>query len=76
MIDINSLREKSCPCYGCQKRQVGCHSGCEEYKGWADSRKILQENWRKENSGSSEARVFEIQAKTRMKADKHRRGKK
>ena len=23
------------PCYGCKKREVGCHSKCEDYITWA-----------------------------------------
>lgn len=25
---------KKPPCYKCDRRQVGCHSGCEGYKEW------------------------------------------
>lgn len=24
------------PCYKCEKRQVGCHSQCEDYKAYKD----------------------------------------
>lgn len=75
-VDVNSLREGSCPCYGCQKRVLGCHSMCKEYKDWVTSRMILQEKWRKEHGGASEARVFEVQSKTKLKADNHRRRRK
>ena len=23
-----------CPCKGCDKRELGCHSKCNEYKTW------------------------------------------
>ena len=26
------------PCYGCDKRHVGCHGGCAEYKAYKDAR--------------------------------------
>lgn len=22
------------PCKGCERREVGCHSGCEDYRKW------------------------------------------
>ena len=72
-VNINSLRDGSCPCADCRDRTLGCHSSCDDYKQWKVSRKTLQENWRKEHGGSSEARLFEVQSKTKMKADKHRR---
>lgn len=38
--------DRSCPCYGCNKRHAehgyNCHSDCPEYKKWAD--KIASEN--------------------------------
>ena len=27
---------KSAPCKDCEKRQVGCHTTCKEYKAWAE----------------------------------------
>lgn len=26
-----------CPCYKCDSRHLGCHSGCEAYKGYRDA---------------------------------------
>ena len=26
--------DKSCPCYGCSKRHIGCHGSCDDYKKW------------------------------------------
>lgn len=72
-VDVNSLRNGSCPCGNCKQRTLGCHSSCEDYKNWKNSRKTLQDNWRKEHRGESEAWVFEVQSKTKMKADNHRR---
>ena len=24
----------NCPCKGCEKRTVGCHGKCQDYKNW------------------------------------------
>lgn len=72
-VYINSLRNGSCPCGGCEERTLGCHSSCEKYQNWKGSRDAIRNGWRKENGGSSEAELFEIQSKTKMKAEKHRR---
>lgn len=51
-----------CPCKGCDKRLVGCHTFCPDYKGYKDEiekdkkkasdmpelpRKMIQHIWRK-----------------------------
>ena len=36
------------PCKDCEKRYLGCHSGCPEYKQFKDSIDIARENKRKE----------------------------
>ena len=28
---------KVCPCKGCNKRAVGCHAICKDYKNWQSS---------------------------------------
>lgn len=71
-VDVNSLRNGSCPCGGCGERKLGCHSSCERYQHWKNSRKNIREEWKKKNGGASEARLFEIKSKTKMKADKYR----
>lgn len=36
------------PCYGCEKRVVGCHAGCREYASWKKQRQeMLDEIQRK-----------------------------
>lgn len=27
-----------CPCKGCDRRKLGCHGRCEQYKAWTASR--------------------------------------
>lgn len=29
-------RRSTPPCMGCEKRKVGCHSACDEYKEWKE----------------------------------------
>lgn len=33
-----STSGKDCPCMGCQKRVVGCHGKCDQYKTWDEKR--------------------------------------
>lgn len=28
---------KDSPCHNCPRREVGCHSSCEDYKAWQDT---------------------------------------
>lgn len=43
--------DKSCPCYGCDKRCVSlehnCHSDCEKYKQWVEANDEKREAWHK-----------------------------
>ena len=32
-IELPRAKGKS-PCYGCEKRQIGCHANCAEYAGY------------------------------------------
>ena len=72
-VDVNSLRNGSCPCGGCDERELGCHSCCKKYQNWKESRKSLRKEWKEKNGGATEARLFEIKSKTKMKADNYRR---
>ena len=36
-IGINSTD----PCYKCEKRVIGCHSTCEDYKVWLEKRSVV-----------------------------------
>lgn len=49
------------PCYGCEKRQVGCHSFCEKYKTFRRNRNYHNAK-RKEQSDATDVCI-------RMKAD-------
>ena len=72
-VDVNSLRNGSCPCGGCGDRTLGCHSYCERYQHWTESRKIIRADWKKKNGGATEAELFEIKSKAKNKAEKYRR---
>lgn len=40
-------KEQRTPCYGCSKREMGCHAKCSEYKEWRaayDEQKRLRQN--------------------------------
>ena len=30
------------PCYGCERRRVGCHADCEEYKAYNAEREAIR----------------------------------
>lgn len=32
----------TCPCRDCDKRTIGCHSKCEQYKEWAKENEKLR----------------------------------
>ena len=57
-----SLRQRKAPCYGCQKRQLGCHSTCEEYLSF----KAKTEAARGEKYTENEIRTHEFEARRRM----------
>ena len=31
---MSKIYDGICPCKDCSKRQVGCHTKCDDYKGW------------------------------------------
>lgn len=72
-VNVNSLRDGSCPCANCSERKVGCHASCGSYKDWVESRKALRDAWWEKNGGAYEAGVVEIKGKSKICADKHRR---
>ena len=37
------------PCKGCEKRQLGCHASCEEYKEAAEREKKLWQDYNKKH---------------------------
>ncbi len=36
------------PCYNCQKRVVGCHSTCDDYKSFREEKDKLKQKIKKE----------------------------
>lgn len=38
-----------CPCKDCDRREVGCHGGCEGYKEWAKQNDERNEKRRSQN---------------------------
>lgn len=41
------------PCADCQKRYVGCHSDCENYKAWKSEQMSVAEDKRKRKNETS-----------------------
>lgn len=41
------------PCADCQKRYVGCHSDCEDYKTWKSEQMSVAEDKRKRKNETS-----------------------
>lgn len=56
-------------CYGCIKRQIGCHATCEDYLKERAERDVLNEKIRAEKAKEQLAVGFEIEgARKRQKA--------
>lgn len=36
------MEKRKVPCHNCEKRVLGCHSQCEEYKVFADNNKAAR----------------------------------
>lgn len=55
MKQFQSLGRIKSPCYGCQNRSAGCHSGCDEYQKYLDEHNAeveqIRENRKKQNAG-------------------------
>lgn len=68
------------PCFGCERRQVGCHGGCEDYKGY---RARLDEKNEAERANSEvyeyfrlrRARKSVIDAKRMIRCERNGRGR-
>ena len=45
MLMENNIKYVENKCYGCKKRQIGCHGKCEDYKSY---KKYLEEIKKKE----------------------------
>lgn len=39
-----------CPCYKCDSRHLGCHSGCEAYKAYKDAIDTVNERRRQDKA--------------------------
>jgi len=37
-----------CPCKDCEKRYVGCHGDCLEYKEWSSENERLKQKYKNE----------------------------
>jgi len=47
---------QNCPCKGCDKRCIGCHSDCEQYKEWKTDRDEMLAQRRLEYSSHTDKR--------------------
>ncbi len=55
--------DNNVPCYGCERRQSGCHSSCESYKEYSEKnaeRVKLLRNKRAENAIFTDTRIRAI----------------
>ena len=43
--------DKSCPCYGCSKRHIGCHGSCDDYKKWTIHNEKIKAIEKRERQG-------------------------
>ena len=75
MTQLRSAGRVKSPCYGCQNRQCGCHSKCEEYKKYLDAHaeeiEQIREQKKKENLGFR-PRMTDKQFKYALKKGKNR----
>lgn len=61
------MKNKS-PCYNCQKREIGCHGICEEYKAY--SNKINKRNEIRREIRAKNEDVLEVGFALRNKLDR------
>ena len=71
------IERTEAPCKGCQKRQLHCHSSCEEYRGYRQYREQVYAEKMKRAEESDFMRAVKrkaalINIKTQM-SDKRRR---
>lgn len=60
--------DKSVPCYGCDKRHVGCHSSCESYKEY--QKKIAEQREAIRKKKDEEAILASVHVRALDKANK------
>ena len=54
------------PCFDCEKRTVGCHSTCEEYKAYSQKNKEQNELRKVAVKKRTEAMTFELGIKQKV----------
>lgn len=54
------------PCVDCQKRHVGCHADCEDYKEWKVEQMSVEEDKRKQRKGNSILNSYTITQKAKF----------
>lgn len=42
---------KTSPCKDCKNRHIGCHSTCDNYRGWKAEHELSKEKERQEKNG-------------------------
>lgn len=58
------------PCADCQKRHVGCHSDCEDYKAWKSRQMSVAENKRKAKAEQSMLDSYTVKSASKYKRRK------
>ena len=48
MRQFNERNNNKCPCKGCDKREVGCHGKCTDFKTYQDELQIIREKVEKD----------------------------
>ena len=54
------------PCMGCERRVVGCHSGCADYQAYKERIKDAKSEANEKHGGAIAAEVYVAHSKRRM----------
>lgn len=60
-----------CPCKDCDKRQIGCHSTCKDYKEYCDLNKAEREKAYKERLVGMQ--IYEMEQERKRKSSSGKR---
>lgn len=63
---------KKSPCKGCDKREVGCHSTCEDYISFREAAEALREKIAFEKAKSYGSSYFSTRKELTRKLDRNR----
>lgn len=59
-----------CPCQECEKRNVGCHTVCQEYKNWRKSKDKKHKEYLEKNRANYEYECYIKSRQSKQKAKK------